>query len=340
MAWTSWSATVATGPSTSSRTPSSRPRMRSAARRAIGILPGGTGNGFAREMGVPGTLREATEVLCRSDRVRSIDVGRLLEVGNVDVPDRYFIQRLYVGRRARGADESRDEGPLRRLRVRGEHGPARAGTARRVPRRGGWRAVGVPGLQGLRRELRDDGHGPADHPRLCGGRRPARRLRDRRDRRTTRWSPPRRDSSTCTRRARPGTTASAGRSASRPSRTSPSGPTGSTSGGRRSASRSLPGHCPLSSPDQDAAPRPAPSRVRPPLSGDPLQLRAPPGPRLVLAGHAGALGGRRADVRTRLRAAARPRDHGRRRRACRADRRRRVLRGARHRAFASTACRT
>ncbi len=63
----------------------------------IGILPGGTGNGFAREMGVPGTLREAVEVLCRSDRVRSIDVGRLLEVGNVDVPDRYFIQRLYVG---------------------------------------------------------------------------------------------------------------------------------------------------------------------------------------------------------------------------------------------------
>ena len=57
----------------------------------------GTGNGFAREMGVPGTLREATEVLCRSDRTRSIDVGRLLEVGNVDVPDRYFIQRLYVG---------------------------------------------------------------------------------------------------------------------------------------------------------------------------------------------------------------------------------------------------
>ena len=63
----------------------------------IGILPGGTGNGFAREMGVPGSLREATEVLCRSRRVRAIDVGRLLEVGNVDVPDRYFIQRLYVG---------------------------------------------------------------------------------------------------------------------------------------------------------------------------------------------------------------------------------------------------
>ena len=46
---------------------------------------------------MPGTLREATEVLCQSDRVRSIDVGRLVEVGSVDVPDRYFIQRLYVG---------------------------------------------------------------------------------------------------------------------------------------------------------------------------------------------------------------------------------------------------
>ncbi len=63
----------------------------------IGILPGGTGNGFAREMGVPGTLREATEVLCRSTRVRSIDVGRLVDVGEAKVPDRYFIQRLYVG---------------------------------------------------------------------------------------------------------------------------------------------------------------------------------------------------------------------------------------------------
>ena len=48
-------------------------------------------------MGVPGTLREATEVLCRSTRVRSIDVGRLVELGEAKVPDRYFIQRLYVG---------------------------------------------------------------------------------------------------------------------------------------------------------------------------------------------------------------------------------------------------
>ena len=63
----------------------------------MGVLPGGTGNGFAREMGVPGKLREATEALCTSTRVRSIDVGRLLQVGEAKVPDRYFVQRLYVG---------------------------------------------------------------------------------------------------------------------------------------------------------------------------------------------------------------------------------------------------
>jgi YegS/Rv2252/BmrU family lipid kinase len=63
----------------------------------MGILPGGTGNGFAREMGVPGTLREAAEALCRSTRVRAIDVGRLVHVGEAKVPDRYFVQRLYVG---------------------------------------------------------------------------------------------------------------------------------------------------------------------------------------------------------------------------------------------------
>ena len=182
----------------------------------IGILPGGTGNGFAREMGVPGTLREATEVLCRSDRVRSIDVGRLLEVGNVDVPDRYFIQRLYVGvePEEQTSREMKDRYGVFAYAVNmAQRGP---GKRRRVPRRGGRRAVRVPGLPGLRRELRDDGHRPADHPRLCGGRRAARRLRDRRTharhdgRRGVAVPRP------AHARARPGTTASAGRSASRP----------------------------------------------------------------------------------------------------------------------------
>ena len=64
---------------------------------AMGILPGGTGNGFAREMGVPGTLREAVTVLCTSAKTRSIDVGRLVSIAQAQVEDRYFIQRLYVG---------------------------------------------------------------------------------------------------------------------------------------------------------------------------------------------------------------------------------------------------
>ena len=55
----------------------------------MGILPGGTGNGFAREMGIPKTLRPAVEVLCTSTNIRNIDVAR--------VGDQHFIQRLYVG---------------------------------------------------------------------------------------------------------------------------------------------------------------------------------------------------------------------------------------------------
>ena len=55
----------------------------------MGILPGGTGNGFAREMGIPKTLRPAVEVLCTSTKIRKIDVAQ--------VGDQFFIQRLYVG---------------------------------------------------------------------------------------------------------------------------------------------------------------------------------------------------------------------------------------------------
>jgi diacylglycerol kinase (ATP) len=63
----------------------------------MGILPGGTGNGFAREMGVPGSLREATEVLCTSRTVRAVDVARLSDLGQAKTTDRYFVQRMYVG---------------------------------------------------------------------------------------------------------------------------------------------------------------------------------------------------------------------------------------------------
>ena len=102
----------------------------------MGILPGGTGNGFAREMGIPKTLREATEVLCTSTRTRAVDVGRLSDIGQAEIADRYFVQRHVRGRRARGADEPRAQGQVRRVRVPRQRHPARRrDEGRRLPRR-------------------------------------------------------------------------------------------------------------------------------------------------------------------------------------------------------------
>jgi len=55
----------------------------------LGVLPGGTGNGFANEMGTPNKLQPALELLCTSENVRKVDV--------VQVGEGYFVQRLYVG---------------------------------------------------------------------------------------------------------------------------------------------------------------------------------------------------------------------------------------------------
>jgi YegS/Rv2252/BmrU family lipid kinase len=63
--------------------------LSSGGKTLMGILPGGTGNGFAREMNIPNALRPAVEVLCTSQNVRQIDAAQ--------VNDQYFIQRLYVG---------------------------------------------------------------------------------------------------------------------------------------------------------------------------------------------------------------------------------------------------
>ena len=63
----------------------------------MGILPGGTGNRFAREMSTPTKLRPAVEVLCASQKTRQIDVGHLSNLGEAHVDDKYYIQRLYVG---------------------------------------------------------------------------------------------------------------------------------------------------------------------------------------------------------------------------------------------------
>jgi YegS/Rv2252/BmrU family lipid kinase len=56
----------------------------------MGVLPGGTGNGFANEMNIPKTLEPAVELLCISHNQRKIDVVQL-EDGS------YFIQRLFTG---------------------------------------------------------------------------------------------------------------------------------------------------------------------------------------------------------------------------------------------------
>jgi YegS/Rv2252/BmrU family lipid kinase len=55
----------------------------------MGVLPGGTGNGFANEMGTPNKLRPALELLCGDHNVRNVDV--------VQMNEGIFIQRLYVG---------------------------------------------------------------------------------------------------------------------------------------------------------------------------------------------------------------------------------------------------
>lgn len=55
----------------------------------MGVLPGGTGNGFASEIGSSQKLRPAVELLCTSRNTRELVVVRLGQS--------YFIQRLYVG---------------------------------------------------------------------------------------------------------------------------------------------------------------------------------------------------------------------------------------------------
>ncbi|MEA3337571.1 MAG: diacylglycerol kinase family protein [Chloroflexota bacterium] len=56
----------------------------------MGVLPGGTGNGFGNEMGIPTELRPAVEILCTSFNQRKIDIVQL-EDGS------YFVQRLFTG---------------------------------------------------------------------------------------------------------------------------------------------------------------------------------------------------------------------------------------------------
>jgi diacylglycerol kinase family enzyme len=55
----------------------------------LGILPGGTANAVATELGIPTALRDAVQVICESSTRRKLDVGR--------AGDRYFLLRVYTG---------------------------------------------------------------------------------------------------------------------------------------------------------------------------------------------------------------------------------------------------
>jgi diacylglycerol kinase family enzyme len=45
----------------------------------MGVLPGGTGNGFGTELGIPHDLDAAVRVLCTSHNVRHVDIAQYNE---------------------------------------------------------------------------------------------------------------------------------------------------------------------------------------------------------------------------------------------------------------------
>jgi len=57
----------------------------------LGVLPGGTANSIARELGIPTDLAQAAELLCQAPRMRRIDLGKIGE--------RYFMLHVYTGMR-------------------------------------------------------------------------------------------------------------------------------------------------------------------------------------------------------------------------------------------------
>jgi diacylglycerol kinase (ATP) len=56
----------------------------------MGILPGGTSNSVAREVGLPFKLAEAAELLCQPSRLKEIDICRIGD-------DEYFLLHVYIG---------------------------------------------------------------------------------------------------------------------------------------------------------------------------------------------------------------------------------------------------
>ena len=56
---------------------------------AIGILPGGTGNAVATELGISRKIEEAAELICTSKNQRAVDIAQ--------VDDQYYLLRAYTG---------------------------------------------------------------------------------------------------------------------------------------------------------------------------------------------------------------------------------------------------
>ena len=55
----------------------------------VGIIPGGTGNAVATELGISRDIEKAAELICTSQNRRSVDVAQ--------VDDRYYLLRAYTG---------------------------------------------------------------------------------------------------------------------------------------------------------------------------------------------------------------------------------------------------
>ncbi len=83
----------------------------------LGILPGGTGNGFSREVGTPRTLREATELLCISHRHPARRRGPGHGERRWHDPRGAVHPAGVPGHGARATDEPGGEGSLRRPRL-------------------------------------------------------------------------------------------------------------------------------------------------------------------------------------------------------------------------------
>ena len=71
------------------------------------ILPGGTGNAMAHDLGVSLELREATELIVNSDKRRAIDLGK--------IGDQVFMLRAYAGLSADDAASREEKDKLGQL---------------------------------------------------------------------------------------------------------------------------------------------------------------------------------------------------------------------------------